>query len=92
VCAEEINSTEQINIVEDDNLTNSITVSGNSFDDIQKTIDKSNKHDIIELNGTYTPNNKVIVIKKPITIQGSENGAILNANNLDNVFEIEATM
>ena len=90
VCAEEINSTEKINIVEDDNLTNSITVSGNSFDDIQKTIDKSNKHDIIELNGTYTPNNKVIVIKKPITIQGSENGAILNANNLDNVFEIEA--
>lgn len=73
-----------------DTLTNTVNVTGNSFDDIQKTIDSSNNGDIIELEGTYTLNKKPINVKKSVTIQGSKKGATLDAQYKESVFLISA--
>lgn len=84
VFAEDVNSTN------DTVLSQTATVSGTSFDNIQETIDVSKDNDVIELNGKYTINNKPITINKPMTIQGSGNGAVLDARNLNNIMEIRA--
>ena len=63
VCGEEVNSTD------DAIISQNYTVTGHSFDDIQKSIDKSKDNDVIKLNGTYTINKKPVTIKKTVTIQ-----------------------
>lgn len=54
----------------------SITVNGDTFEDIQKAIDNANSGDTIELNGTYSGNGTPIIINKTIKING--NGHILS--------------
>lgn len=64
--------------------------SGASFADIQSAVDKASSKDVIELEGQYYSNGKVINVNKPLTIQGSENGATLDAKSLQGVFEINS--
>ena len=59
------------------------------FDDVQKSIKNAKDHDIIVLEGNYTSRGKTINISKSVTIEGSSNGATLNANSKSNVFYIE---
>ncbi len=59
------------------------------FDDVQKSIKNAKDNDIIVLDGNYTSSGKTINISKSVTIEGSSNGATLNANSKSNVFYIE---
>jgi len=82
VCAEE-NQTS-------DNLTSSISVSGDSFEDVQYAVKCATSNDVIELEGYYHGNRNPINIDKSVTIKGSDNGATLDAKKLSNVFVIKA--
>ena len=83
VCAEE-NQTSA-------NLTSSnIVVSGDSFDDVQDAIKGASSNDVIELEGYYHGNRNPIKIDKSVTIQGSGNGATLDAKKMSSVFDIKA--
>lgn len=55
------------------------SVKGNTFADIQSTIDSADEGDTILLNGTYFGNGRSIKSYKSLTIK-SESGATLNAN------------
>lgn len=69
----------------EDNITDGdneiIHVDGEDFSSIENTISRSNQSSMIELNGTYTSNNNQIYVNKDITIQGSKEGAILDAKD-----------
>ena len=84
VCAEE-NQTSA-------NLTSSspIAVTGDSFDDVNEAIKSAQSDDVIELEGNYNGNRNPISIDKGVTIQGSSNGAVLDAKMLSKVFVIKA--
>lgn len=58
------------------------------FTDIQKSINNAKNNDNILLEGNYTSNGKTINISKSVIIEGSSNGATLNANSISNVFNI----
>ena len=59
-----------------DKLSSTISVNGNSFEDIQSAIDNASENDVIELNGTFYGSGERISVTKTITIQ-FESGAIL---------------
>lgn len=82
VCAEE-NQTSA-------NLTSSLAVTGDSFQDVQDAVKSASSNDVIELEGYYHGNRNPINIDKSVTIQGSGNGATLDAKKLSNVFVIKA--
>ncbi|WP_407412031.1 hypothetical protein [Methanobrevibacter sp.] len=73
-----LNSTGQIDI---------ITPSGNTFDDIQKTINDAEANSTITLNGTYIGLGEEIKIEKEITIEGVNN-ATLDAKSASGIFNI----
>ena len=70
---------EKISVSDNDALQSTITVSGNTFSDIEKAIDKAKANDVIKLSGTYTGSGSSIYIDKPVTIQGDSNKATLDA-------------
>ena len=75
----------------DEPLTDTISVDGDTFKDIQDKIDESNDGDTIYLNGkTYIGNGTQITLNKSITIDGSSpNGdskAIIDANDSSRAF------
>ncbi len=75
-----------------DVLSSQINVSGTTFNDVQKSLDKSSKGDVIELDGTYSGNKKPIEVKKDVTIQGSKNGATLDAKKNSAILNINANV
>ncbi len=73
-------------IYSSNSVGNSITVNGNTFEDIQNTIDMANDNDIIILSGSYKGNGSAIVVNKPLTFKGSN--AILDAKGISDIFNI----
>ena len=71
---------ENIDILNSDN---------NGFNEIQESIKNAKDNDRIVLEGNYTSSGKTISISKSVTIEGSSNGATLNANSKSNVFNIK---
>ena len=68
-----------------------VNVTGHSFDDVQVAVDNANSRDVISLDeGYYKINKKPIDIKKTVTVQGSKKGTVLDAKKLDSVFIINA--
>ena len=65
----------------------SVDARGNTFDDIQKTINDAQINSTINLNGTYT-GLKEITIKKDITLEG--NGATLDGQHSSRILKIKS--
>ena len=61
---------DDLEIVQEDIVSTTHVVEGNTFDDIQIAIDNSVSGDIIELSGNYTGNGKVINVDKKLNIVG----------------------
>ena len=70
-----------------DKISSSISVNGDSFEDIQSAIDNASENDVIELKGTFYGSGERINLNKTITIQ-SESGAILDGNLSSQIFFI----
>ena len=92
VCAEDANSTDvssedNLQIPQEDVVSSTHTVTGNTFDDIQDAIDNANEGDTIELSGNYTGNGREININKPLNIQGNGK-TILDANKKSGIFSV----
>ena len=85
--ADEMASGNDLQITQDDALSATHTVAGNTFDDIQNAIDNAREGDTIELSGNYTGNGTEIKIDKSLNIQGN---AILDANKKSSVFCISS--
>lgn len=68
---------------------NSITVNGNTFEDIQNAIDVANDNDIIILSGSYGSKGDVIDVSKSITFKGNPN-AVLDGKDLSEIFFINS--
>ena len=76
-------------VVASENMTfeNEIVyVDGDNFLSIEDAIDDSRDNGIIELNGTYKGESYIVNVNKDITIQGSGDGAILDAENGNDAF------
>ena len=84
--SEEMAIDEDFEIVREDSLSATYSVSGNTFDDIQKAVDSANVGDTIKLSGNYTSNGGHVKISKTLTVEG--NGATLDANYSSKMFEI----
>ena len=65
----------------------SIEVYGNTFDDIQETINEAESNSTITLNESYTGLGKEIIIDKDIIIEGINN-ATLDAKSTSGIFSI----
>ncbi len=76
---------DNLKIKGESNLSDSISVSGNTFEDIQNAIKGANEGDTIKLSGTYIGNGSVITISKPLTISGADN-TVLDAKGLGGIF------
>lgn len=87
--ADEMASGNDLQFTQDDTLSTTHTVYGNTFDDIQIAIDNAQEGDTIELSGNYIGNGSEIRIDKSLNIQGNGN-AILDANKKSSVFCISS--
>ena len=65
-------------------------VENKTFEAVQTAIDNSNDSDTISLSGTYYGSGSQINITKPLTIEGTGDGARLNAGSLSRVFNVQA--
>ena len=72
-------------IEEEDVLENA--VGGNTFADIQKSVDSAKANDVIELNGTYTSSGKSIKVNKNLVFDGGLNGATLDGKKVSGIIE-----
>ena len=82
------NQTDNLQTPDDANpLKSNITVSGNSFNDIQNTINQASPNDTLKLSGTYKSSGKVITLSKSLVFDGEMN-ATLDANHLSGIFYI----
>ena len=96
VSASDLNSTDEIasevavddnlEVISDEVLSTTHAVNGNTFSDIQKTINYANAGDTIVLSGNYAGNGSKIKIPKTLNVEG--NGAILDAKGMSKIFEI----
>lgn len=94
VCAQDLNSTDEMKMTDDtnleinqeDTLSTTYRVSGNTFEDIQKAVDGAKNGDTISLSGKYSGKGSMIKINKTLTIEG--NGATLDGNSKSKMFEI----
>jgi predicted outer membrane repeat protein len=80
------NVTDVVDIAQDSNLSTTYSVNGNTFDDIQKTINSARDGDTVELSGNYVGSSE-ITVKKPITIVG-KNNAVLDAQDKTRIFHV----
>ena len=98
VSANEINSTEDIvseeiavddnlEVTQEDTISTTHKVTGNTFEDIQNVVDSANDGDTIELSGNYAGSGTPISISKPITIDG-KGQTTLDANKLSRIFVV----
>lgn len=62
------------------------TVSGTTFEDIQKTVSSCSDGDTVELKGTYTGSKSPVSVSKSITIVG--NGATLDAKKKTSILKV----
>jgi hypothetical protein len=97
VSAADFNSTDEVmgetvidgnlEVIQEDTLSTTHNVSGNTFADIQNTIDNAEAGDTVVLLGNYTGNGSCISIGKSLTIEG--NGAVLDARQLSGIIGID---
>jgi len=83
------------NITENNSTLNNpqtVHINGNSFNDIQKSIDNTKKDDIIELEGYFSSSRKPIIIKNDLTIQGSSKNTTLDGKKLSSIFQIKSNV
>ena len=71
--ANEIAIDDTLKIAEEDPISSTKIVSGQTFADIQATIDSAQSGDTIELSGTYTGSSEMIIYSKSLTIIGKNN-------------------
>ena len=69
---------------------NATVVENQTFEAVQTAIDAADESGVIQLEGTYQGSKSPIVISKPITIEGTGNGAVLDAKSSSQVFRITA--
>ena len=83
--ANDVNGTDNV-------LADSVSVNGNSFADIQKSINSANSGDTIKLNAnTYVGNGTQIIVNKSLTFDGTGSDgskAVLDANDSSRIFYI----
>ena len=78
---------ENLEVIQEDTLSTTHNVSGNTFADIQNTIDNAEAGDTVVLLGNYTGKGSGISIGKSLTIEG--NGAVLDARQLSGIIGID---
>ena len=87
---EEIQSGESASLGEDTDILkasgNTITVQGNTFNDIQNAIDSASVGDTISLSGTYYGNGEPITINNNISAVIGNGNTVLDAKGLSNIF------
>ena len=76
-----------LEVIQEDTLSTTHNVSGNTFADIQNTIDNAEAGDTVVLLGNYTGSGSGISIGKSLTIEG--NGAVLDARQLSGIIGID---
>lgn len=94
VSAQDLNATDevkisdnnQLKINEENALSATHKVSGNTFEDIQKVVDNAKSGDTISLSGKYIGKGSKIKISKELKIEG--NGATLDGDSSSMIFEI----
>lgn len=79
------NVTDEIAVVDDVDVVDN-PVSGNTFGDIQKSVNSAKSNDVIELNGTYTSSGSAIKVTKNLVFDGGANGATLDAKGKSGIF------
>ena len=67
-----------------------LSVSNDTFEAIQTTVDIANESSVIQLEGTYYGSGSPIKITKAITIEGTDKGAQLDAKSTSQIFKITA--
>ena len=80
------NVTDEIAVVDDVDVVDN-PVSGNTFGDIQKSVNSAKSNDVIELNGTYTSSGSAIKVTKNLVFDGGANGATLDAKGKSGIFK-----
>ena len=99
VSANDLNSTDTVAVdneqeivdaalIEEETLSSTRTVSGNTFTDIQNTIDSAEDGDTIELSGQYTGSGDPIWVNKTVTIAGKED-TVMDAKNESYILYIQ---
>ena len=87
----EIESTDEdvsLGVSEEDSLQKTVTVTGNTFDDIQDAVDSASKGDVIKLSGTYSGSYSISV-KKSITLQGDSKKATLLMDGYSSIIQAD---
>ena len=79
------NVTDEIAVADDVDVVDN-PVSGNTFGDIQKSVNSAKSNDVIELNGTYTSSGSAIKVTKNLVFDGGANGATLDAEGKSGIF------
>ena len=72
-------------ILSDETPSNTITVNGGTFEDIQNAIDSANDGDTIELSGRFESTGNNIAIEKNLIIKGVDN-PLLDGKSLSGIF------
>lgn len=75
--------TQADNIENEEDGDSSLSISGNTFEDIKNAISISEENSTIKINGTYVGNGNSIYIKKNITLEGEN--AVLDAKGLSGI-------
>ncbi len=76
-------------VLYDDALSADMGVTGDTFDDVQKSIDDAKENDVIKLEEkNYVCLNKEISINKSITIEGIVDKTVLDANKKPGIIDI----
>ena len=96
--ADEINSNNEINdnddnietnidenILSEEDPSNTITLNGGTFEDIQTAVNDASDGDTIELNGTFESTGNLIGVDKNLTFQGLQD-AVLDGKKSSGIF------
>ena len=78
---------------DENSLKSTLSPNGNTFSSIQEAINTAKSGDTISLNGkTYSGNGTIVVINKPLTINGGQGSqkATLDAKKLSGIFRVTA--
>lgn len=86
IASEDATVDDNLEMTQEDTLSATHKVSGDTFDDIQNAVNSANEGDTILLSGNYNGKGSHIKITKTLTVEG--NGATLDANYSSKMFEI----
>lgn len=89
IVSEEVIIDDNLEMSSDEVISTAHTVSGNTFEDIQNSIDSANDDDTIVISGTYTGKGTEIQVDKSLTFEG-RNDATLDAKGLSRMFFVKS--